>query len=102
MGAGRSQLRGAGRTTGSLLAGELCVGENSRGGGERLARREGRMCAGRRPGGGIKTNNLNHKIKSFDEHRMVVATALCLWRGGQGQECGKGMINRPSPTATVR
>ena len=51
-GAGRSQLRGAGRTRGSLLAGELCAGESCRGGGERRARRGGRRCAGRRPAGG--------------------------------------------------
>ena len=49
LGGEKIQLRGAGRTMGSLAEGELDAAGNFRGAGETLARRVGRMCVGRTP-----------------------------------------------------
>ena len=67
-GAGRSQLRGAGRTKGSLLAGELCAGESCRGGGEMRARKAERMCAGRKPAAGEIEKSFQRKIEATQQY----------------------------------
>ena len=49
LGGEKIQLRGAGRTMGSLGEGELDAAGSFRGAGETLARKVGRMCVGRTP-----------------------------------------------------
>lgn len=87
LGAGKSQLRGAGRTRGSLLAGELCAGESCRGGGERRhtgerrARRGGRRCVGRRPAGGRMRNLLKKSLRDLpDGCRDFVVSPAGRWK----------------------